>query len=186
MIQRNGNPAEVAEKLGIHLHRGRAKEGCPICGSTNPTAFGLIRNSERFHCFVCGWTGDGLDLIQAVIKTDFAGALRWLGLKPGRPPEVNPAVIRNQQILIGLEDWARERSRELRILHRAYFQLHGWAADNLKRDPENPELWLHLATAGRELSWIERTLDVLDADDPQAWLSIYQGIKTGQLIQEAA
>ena len=70
---------EVARRLGLPLRRvGSSHRGpCPIHRGSGPN-FAIYPGSGRFHCYVCGATGDALQLVQDVRRCDFPTAVRTL------------------------------------------------------------------------------------------------------------
>lgn len=70
---------EVARRLGLPLRRvGASHRGpCPIHHGGGPN-FAIYPESGRFHCYVCGATGDALQLVQDVRGCDFPTAIRTL------------------------------------------------------------------------------------------------------------
>jgi len=69
----------VLGDVGVTLTRGRA--GCPLCGSTNKTAFSV--KNGRAHCFRCGFHGDVVDLYRGLHGTDTKTAIRHLAARAG-------------------------------------------------------------------------------------------------------
>lgn len=81
-IKRGITIESVLDYFGIaHRHHRAA---CPIHGGDNPTAFNF--NDEVFYCHTHGCKGDVIDLVKALAKTDFKGAVDYLCRKQGFAP----------------------------------------------------------------------------------------------------
>jgi hypothetical protein len=146
--------------------RNRAR--CPIHDGDSRTSLS-VDEDRGYHCFVCGSGGDKLDFIKVVLKTDFPGAMRWFGLKPGKPPAPDPIRERRQKIIEGLRHWTKKTERQLRdqYYRRSQSEIVGKAL--LAIDPEDPEGWelLRFAYTGRPLEEIESMLDLLIGKEEQ-------------------
>jgi len=65
----------VAERLGLHVNHHKSL--CPFHADTNPSlSFNVRRNSYR--CFVCGASGNTIDLVMKHLHLSFHDACRWL------------------------------------------------------------------------------------------------------------
>jgi hypothetical protein len=105
--------------------------------------------------------GDVIRLIELALDTDFKGALRWLGLEPGKPPVPDPGMIRLRQMRDGLKRWVRTTGRAMR---ETYYQQEMTAhamRKRLQRDPEDREAWDILSTALHGHAALEHKLDAL-------------------------
>lgn len=71
--------SEVLDGFGIRHRRNRC--ACPVHNGDNPTA--LSFNDKTFYCHTRGCKGDVIDLIKALGKTDFKGALKYLAKRQG-------------------------------------------------------------------------------------------------------
>jgi DNA primase catalytic core len=79
-LAKKANIIEIAEKLGLNISSrqdGSAKILCPFHDDHNPS-LQLYKDSNKFHCFVCGAHGDIYDLIKKYKNCDFREALKWL------------------------------------------------------------------------------------------------------------
>ena len=91
--------AEVVETAGVHLRgKGRVRQGpCPFHEETE-ASFTVYGDTERFHCFGCGATGDVLDFVQRTEGLTLPEAIQRLGgygtlsAAPGQPAK--PALPR--------------------------------------------------------------------------------------------
>lgn len=63
-------------------HR-RRRCACPVHGGDNRGAFSF--SEDRFYCHTHGCKGDVIALLQALLKTDFLGALEYLARRKGLP-----------------------------------------------------------------------------------------------------
>lgn len=67
---------QVAEALGMDVRKHKAL--CPFHQDTIPSlTFHRARN--RFRCFVCNESGDGIRLVQEMNRLSFRDACHWLG-----------------------------------------------------------------------------------------------------------
>ena len=71
---------DVVEGAGIQLRgRGRVRQGiCPFHDEAEGS-FTVYADTQRFHCFGCGATGDVLDFVQHTEGVSLPEALRRLG-----------------------------------------------------------------------------------------------------------
>ncbi|MDR2410589.1 MAG: toprim domain-containing protein, partial [Bacteroidales bacterium] len=129
---------EIAEKLGLHVE-GRqtasTKVLCPFHDDHNPS-LQLYRDSNKFHCFVCGAHGDVYDLIKKCKGCDFREAWEWLAnqysfpFEPFTPQQKNVHIPEPcQQGLLEAELTYKEQSKlDQKMLSK-------WATDrNLPQD----------------------------------------------------
>jgi DNA primase len=65
----------VAERLGLRVSRHKCL--CPFHADTHPSlSFKVSKNT--FRCFVCGASGDTIDLVMRFLNKGFREACRWL------------------------------------------------------------------------------------------------------------
>lgn len=65
----------VAQRLGLTVKRHQAL--CPFHNDHNPSLhFSVSRN--KYKCYVCGASGDPINLVMNYLKKDFLDACRWL------------------------------------------------------------------------------------------------------------
>jgi len=67
---------EVAERLGMTV--SRHKSLCIFHSDSHPS---LSFKHNRYRCFVCGASGDGIDLVMKLLGVNFMDACRWLADK---------------------------------------------------------------------------------------------------------
>lgn len=65
----------VAERLGLRVTRHKSL--CPFHDDRHPS-LSFHRQSNSFHCFVCGAKGGNIDLVMRHLHKDFKEACRWL------------------------------------------------------------------------------------------------------------
>ena len=82
---------DVVEAAGVRLRgRGRVRQGvCPFHDEAEGS-FTVYGDTERFHCFGCGATGDVLDFIQRTEGLSLPEAIQRLGGGAGLVP--GPAI----------------------------------------------------------------------------------------------
>ncbi len=72
---------DVAKAFHLELKRSGAndfKACCPFHQERTPS-FHLNTTRQFYHCFGCGVGGDAVNLVKGLARTDFPGAIRWLG-----------------------------------------------------------------------------------------------------------
>ena len=96
--------ADVVEAAGVGLRgKGRVRQGpCPFHEETEGS-FTVYGDTERFHCFGCGATGDVLDFVQRTEGLTLPEAIRRLGgglelhaaspSRSGRQSQPRPAAV---------------------------------------------------------------------------------------------
>ena len=67
---------EVAEKLGIEVHRHKAL--CFMHDDHNPSLSFWGKERDRWNCFVCGRGGDAITLVREYHRYSFVEACAWL------------------------------------------------------------------------------------------------------------
>lgn len=110
----------IIEREGIELKRGKAP--CPFHSERTPS-FMVNQNKQKFNCYGCGAHGDVIDFIMLLHKLSFKDALVYLGMKNGKPIQIDPAIARQKKIQKDYEAaihnlWEKlcERSRALHKL----------------------------------------------------------------------
>ena len=169
MINQTALPkiSEILSRLGIEPG-GHKRTGCPIHRGDNKQAFSYDDSKGQWFCFRCGFGGDGITLIEKALDTDFKGALRWLGLEPGKPP----APDLRQRARVGLKAWAKQTGKEFRDEFLARERVITRARARLRHDPEDAWAWNWLGWALTGHAAIEYKLDLLigkEADQVEAY-----------------
>jgi hypothetical protein len=85
----------IIEREGIELKRGKAP--CPFHSERTPS-FMVNQNKQKFNCYGCGEHGDVIDFIMKLHKLSFKDALVYLGMKNGKPIQIDPAIARKKKI----------------------------------------------------------------------------------------
>ena len=122
--------AEVVEAAGIQLRgRGRVRQGvCPFHDEAEGS-FTVYGDTERFHCFGCGATGDVLDFIQRTEGLSLPEAIRRLG-------GTGPAVARAGPVRTAPTPWPPDTAvlppRDTAVLTAAV----RFYAGQLRRSPQ--------------------------------------------------
>lgn len=151
----------IASRTGIKFWR-RGRGQCPFCESR--TGFS-VHGEKGFHCFACGVHGDKISFIQHFHKCDFKDALRFFGLEPGKPPELDPAIEYRNKIRKGLETWTRTLSKELNKEHYIRERVITRALRRLRKAPEDSYAWNWLGWALPGLEAIAYRLDMLSGSE---------------------
>jgi len=75
------NIKDIWQALGYELPRGNSNARCfgvtHKNGDRNPS-MGLDTKTNRYKCFACGISGDGIELVKQARGLDFRGATEWL------------------------------------------------------------------------------------------------------------
>jgi len=79
--------ADVIAAHGVELRAtGRRYMGrCPFHADDRPS-FVVYSDTQSFHCFGCGASGDVIDFVRRTRDLDFRAAVDFLGEHPGRKP----------------------------------------------------------------------------------------------------
>jgi DNA primase len=168
MINRSALPSisEILVRLDIPPGR-RGRTRCPIHQGDNTQAFSYDDDKGQWFCFRCGIGGDAIALIEKALDTDFKGALRWLGIEPGKPPVPDPEVIRRRMAREGLNAWAKKIGRELRFEFYIREKIITRARQRLQRDPDDAYGWNWLGWALTGHAALEYALDMIGGKDEQ-------------------
>lgn len=164
---------EIYSRLGGPAPRHR-RGRCLIHRGDSPTSVSLDDERGLFHCHVCGAGGDRIDFISKALETDFAGALRFLGLDPGRPPAPDPAIIKRRRVRAGLTGWADNLGRQLRDEHLQRFRIEAYGLGKLRNNPEDDLAWSLLRIAYLGLGQLEEQLDLVDIGTDADRLQVYR------------
>ena len=71
---------DMMEAAGVQLRgKGRVRQGIYPFHDEAEGSFTVYGDTERFHCFGCGATGDVLDFVQRIEGVSLPVALRRLG-----------------------------------------------------------------------------------------------------------
>lgn len=152
----------VLVQLGIQPGRHN-RSRCPIHRGDNPTAFSFDDNEGLWYCHRCGTGGDVINLVEQALKTDFKGALQFLGMPArGKRPKPNLDAVRRRAAVEKLREWCKQAGRALRdqYLHRQ--RITRYAQEKLQADPANELAWDLLALALDGEAKNEFLLDEID------------------------
>ncbi len=83
------------KKVG-RTHGGEYAGPCPLCGGRD--RFRVWPERGRFWCRGCGASGDVVDFIMKLRGLSFKDACVHLGIRPGRPAPIDPAIHRRKEI----------------------------------------------------------------------------------------
>ena len=165
MIDGKPDIIETLAREGVELRRGWGL--CPFHADKHPS-FKINRDTQTFHCFSCGAHGDVIDFIQKLHNLSFKDALKYLGMKPGKPPKVDPVMKRKRELLKDFEQWRRETYRNL--CDEKNILWH--ALRRCKNMDEISELSEVLCMLGP----MEETINILSGEDDEA---IYNEMRNG-------
>jgi len=166
----------VLGDVGVTLSRGRA--GCPLCGSTNRTAFSV--RGERWICFVCGERGDAIDLYANLHGLDTRTAIKHLAQRAGiRQGTLSPSERqalkkarrereRRAALLKALDEWTKKQRNTIAPLIRGARRM-------LARGISHREALELGAEFFDSFAYLEHVHDdVLARDDRAAHLQLYK------------
>ncbi len=163
----------VIEREGIEFRRGKSL--CPFHDERTPS-FILNQKKQTFHCFGCGAHGDAITFVMKLKGLSFKEALIYLGISPGQPVKVNPAIQRRRMLQQGYEkaitkvyDILCERSRHL---HQLSLQV--------KKNPSalTDEGAALFALQMGELAEVDNKLDILLTGTVEDQISLLQEMMT--------
>jgi hypothetical protein len=112
-----------------------AKTLCPLHEDERPSCH-LYESLGRWWCFVCDRGGDVIDLVQAVMDSDFTSAVEYLTTEL----DLDPSLVRR---------WSEARQRSespAEVFRRVSAQAHAEVVEYLRSTfPDaSPALWLRL------------------------------------------
>jgi DNA primase len=85
----------ILKKVG-RTHGGEYAGACPICGGRD--RFRVWPEQGRFWCRGCNASGDVVDFVQRFYNLTFKDALIHLGMTPGRPAPIDPAIQKRRKL----------------------------------------------------------------------------------------
>jgi len=110
MTESKPNITETIRNEGINFkQRGRDLWACCPFHLDKHPSMKINMEQQTFHCWGCGAHGDVIDFIQKFHNLDFKDALKYLGMKPGKAPQVDPIRQRKRELLRDFEQWRRDR-----------------------------------------------------------------------------
>lgn len=74
--------SDLLSAYGIERTRGTNIYKCPFHGDKHPSAI-IVKNSDKFHCFVCNQSWDIFDVVQKFENCDFPTAIKICDNKMG-------------------------------------------------------------------------------------------------------
>jgi DNA primase len=164
--------SNILSRLDVSPGR-RGRTQCPIHRGDNHQAFSYDDHRGHWFCFRCGVGGDAIELVKRVLDTDFKGALRWLGLEPGRPPQPDPATVRRQRARAGLAAWSKRIGRDLRFEFYVREKVITRALQRLRQNADDAYGWNWLGWALTGHSALEYQLDMIGGKEEQR-LEVYK------------
>ena len=154
MIEGAPDIVEIIEAEGVALRKkGRHLWGlCPFHDDRTPS-FMVDPEQQRFNCFGCGAHGDVIDLIQRLHNLSFKDALKHLGIRPGKAPQVDPRAKRKRELVKNFERWRKDTCNDACDLYNDV-----WHVLRSCRDMEDIEKH---APVIHELSRIQGDIEIL-------------------------
>ncbi|HOX15840.1 MAG TPA: CHC2 zinc finger domain-containing protein [Smithellaceae bacterium] len=151
----------VMEREGVVLHKaGKTYRGkCPMHGGKTSGSLTVYPDSQSWYCWGCGEGGDAIDFIKKLHGLSFKDAISYLGIRPGRPVPVDPAIQRRREIQRNYEKAIKEVYDGLcdraRHLHQVCLQV--------KKNPGGLTPIGAVLFAGQmgELAEVDHKLDIL-------------------------
>ena len=170
MIESKPDIVLVIESEGIDLRRFKGL--CPFHEEKTPS-FTVNPSKQYYHCFGCGAHGDVVDFIKKRRGCSFKEALIILGIAPGRPQPVNPAIARAKALKKAFEQWRRETYLDL-CDERIEIEHLRLCAERKKPLDEN--LAWFMAEQLAKLPQIECQLDILSGSDDEAKFDLLEAV----------
>lgn len=105
-IKRENNIINIAERLGIankakRISNNRVQINCIFHEEKTPSLT-LYPNTNTFHCFGCGVTGDVIKLVRKKQNLNFQESLKWLDPSLEINPQINYDEVRKYLIDHGI------------------------------------------------------------------------------------
>lgn len=104
---------------------------CPICHNGNPSEF-VVYNHKIFHCFVCGKSGDVINLVQHVKQVDFFAAVETLAEDLNVDIRKDPEYARRKSISEKFKDFVVQAQARVKIVEDYLTEKRGLRADTVK------------------------------------------------------
>jgi DNA primase len=131
--------------LGVELRRSRAR--CPVHGGSNGTSFEV--RGQRWRCHSCNARGDVVDLAEALLNVDRAGAIQYLaqlggiGRRRMTRMRVRRAIRKREQEQEAArmakwrahDQWMRALDSYRQADGETHFLMRAWARDPEAKDP---------------------------------------------------
>lgn len=129
MMEEKPDIMSIMEREGLKLRRaGQSYRGkCPKHDGKSSGSFSVNPSKQVWHCFGCNEGGDVIGFIMWLHGFSFKDACVYLGITPGRPVPVDPAIQRRREIQRNYEKAITSIYNELcdraQYLHRLRLQV---------------------------------------------------------------
>lgn len=129
--------ADVSEKIGLQLHRGR-RIFCPKCQPEGGRTPDLTLYGSSLHCFKCAWHPDIFELIQECLGMNFPAAVAWLSdATPADSAKIRKLTAVSAEKEIKDYSWLFRQAQAMAHQYEeevdSYLQSRGFSFAQLKR-----------------------------------------------------
>ena len=123
---------EYAEKFTELEPCGSQFRGvCPICHHGNKTEF-VVYNRRSYHCFVCGASGDVINLIEQIHQVDFFTAVETLAEELNIDIQKDPSYVRRKSISENYKAVAAKYQARVKVVEDYLTKKRGLRAETIK------------------------------------------------------
>ena len=123
---------EYAEKFTDLTKCGSQFRGvCPICRHGNESEF-VIYNHRSFHCFVCGVSGDVINLIEHVNHVDFFTAVETLAEELNIDIKKDASYVRRKSISNKHRDFVSKCKANVKTVEDYLIKQRGLRAETIE------------------------------------------------------
>lgn len=161
----------VLEKEGIELSRNNTAL-CPFHEEKTPS-FKVFPDSQRFHCFGCGKSGDVITFIQELRGISFRDALHYLGICGNQPLPVNNRENRKRDLVRQFRKWCNDYGNQLADRYRDCLDK----TENLKTMEEAERV----ADIFHQMPVIEYRMDILLNGNDEDKFQLYREVMNGKI-----
>jgi len=134
--------------------RGRAR--CPLHDGDSLQSLSVTEDKGgQYFCHVCHKSGDKIQFIRELYDFTFAEALAWFGLKPGRIPKPDPAVLRASRVRNALLRWRKFHLKRIGKLIFELNQTQVLAAARLEKNSDDEKAWIVLEIVHKKYPQLE-------------------------------
>ena len=123
---------EYAEKFTNLSQCGSQFRGvCPICHHGNDSEF-VVYNHRSFHCFVCGASGDIINLIECIKQVDFFNAVESLAEELNIDIQRDHSYVKRKSISNKHKDFVAKCKANVNTVEDYLTKKRGLRAETIK------------------------------------------------------
>ena len=174
MMMNKPDILEIIEREGIELKR-RGRDHWMKHHGEKTASCKLSADKQTFYCFGCGAHGDVIDLIMALHNLSFKDACKYLGIIPGKPAPMDPAIQRQKKLQRDYETAIHNLWEKLCLRSRELYRIKL----QVKKNPGALTEQGAAIFAGLmgELAVIENNLNILLQGEFEEKINLLEGYK---------